>query len=327
MASKFPAEYFSPYAPVIVEQDTTELKVVLPDLTELTLSRDLRNGKATFDVSEIFRTLFENRQEPESIAEAPNLVFETDYLLVTSGVILNGIGPYQALRVVPIRGRENDASVWSYPDILLPQFTSSEKIALKVYEGFPLWLGLRVKSDNDVFFVATLGDGSEEVFALRLSSTILIDCTDLKSLERQDLLKIDFIEGCVPDDPTYVRWVNSMGGWSYWMFDGSRGLGRKTEKGDTFQLAGAKDLDAVETTGELEPTVTEYINCGAEQLDRTDYFALREIASSPLVQIYDVSRSLFTRVIVGSTDFVWDTQTSRGKIDLELTLMSSYTQF
>lgn len=328
--AKAPAHYVSPYAPVIAEQESTELLVTLPGGKEITLSRQLRNGKATFDISGILRSLFENREELDPAPEAPRVVLTTDYQLVTPPVSIkseNITATVEALRTLPKRGKKNDLTEWDNPDLLLVgvQFSGSAK--LKRFKGYPLSVSILTPQDIVVVYTISFTDGEDQAFTRLLSGTIVMDCKDISSIDSSYGYTIDIADSCMPDSPLYVRWINSLGGWEYHMFGGAKGIGRRTEKGDTFKYAEADDPEAIQTDGELAPTVEDYITCGEEQLDEQEFFTLREIASSPLVQVYDVDRKLFTRCLVRNSDIVWDTRTTRGQINLELMLMSPYTQF
>ena len=325
----FPDELISPYAPVIVTQDLTDLDVTVGGKEEVTLTRALRNGLAKFDISGILRTAFVDKSVVGHVPGVPSIPMITDYLLSGETVELSNSSASSSVtpqRVIPPRGKDNDVRGWGYPEILCTLLTEDHRKALlKRYEGFPLYVGLQSRLDETAFTVTKV-DGSQEHFMLSQDIIRLIDCAGFSSLTCRDLM-VEFVDACTPDTPIYVRWINSMGGWEYYMFGGFHGLGQRTKRGDTFRLANASDLNAVEIDGELPPTVTDYVTCGAEQLDRTGFMSLREIATSPYVQVYDTSRKLFTRCLVSSTDIVWNTQASRGQIDLELTLMSPYTQF
>lgn len=329
MATTFPYEFISPYAPVIVTQDLTGLDITVGGREKVTLTRALRDGVAKFDISGILRTAFVNKTLLGVVPGAPSITMIIDYLLSGERVELSNSSASSEVipqRVIPPRGRVNDIGGWGYPEILSTLLTKDHKKAvLKRYEGFPLYVGLQSRADETPFTVTKV-DGSQEHFMFSQDIIRLIDCAGFSSLNSESRT-VTFVDACTPDVPVYVRWINHMGGWEYYMFEGFLGLGQRTKRGNTFRLADASGLNAVETDGELPPTVTDYVTCGAEQLDITSFMSLREIATSPYVQLYDTSRKRFTRCLVSNTDIVWNTQASRGQIDLELTLMSPYTQF
>lgn len=328
MAVTYPDNLVSPYAPVVVTQTTNSLTVAIDGGPTVELTRELKDGEATFDVSNVLRTVFKNEQKKVTVGDAPKLSFIRDFLLSGPDVSLsNSSATYTVTpqRVKPIRGKRNSVQVWNYPAILCALLQLRKEAILKRYEGFPLQIGLQARAD-DTPFTGVLIDGNNQRFMFGPDGILLLDLVNVVSLTTGNYT-IAVEDACIPDDPVYVRWINVMGGWEYWMFDGSRGLGQRVERGESFKLAGFYDLDAAETDGEMPPTVTDYITCGAEQLERPEFEALKGIATSPYVQIYDTVRGLFTRCLVGNTDIVWDTQRSRGQIDLELTLMSPYTQF
>lgn len=327
----YPASVVSPYAPVILVQDTGTFTLNAyhaSGFPDTTLQREVKDGKATFDLSAILKTAFSNVQTPITLLTAPDLNFVNDRLLNSIQFVIDDTHNVIALRGVAERGAPNDMYIQEYPSIMLEAFRHGrDVIYYPKYDGFPIMIGL-FPFGQDTDFHAVTDAGEEYDFKNSLGFTLTLDCRAMSSLSEATYdKKVVFYEGCTPDDPVYVRWINTIGAWEYFMFSGSRGLGQRVERGDTFALAGAYDIDAKETTGELPPTVTDYITCGAEQLERPEFETLKTIATSPYVQIYDTERKAFTRCLVSGTDIVWNTQASRGQIDLELTLMTPYTQF
>lgn len=328
----YPASCVSPYAPVILVQDTgtftltaTRAAVFQP----VTLQREVKDGKATFDLSAILKTTYRDVQTKITVIAAPELDLMNDGLLNSVGFKIDATHTLMAMRCVIPRGKVNDLTqITEYPNIMLEAFRHGrDVIDFPKYDGFPIEIGL-FSFNEDSQFKAVTDAGAEYGFDTIFTFTSTLNCSAISSLvDVTGNKKVTFYEGCTPDDPVYVRWINTIGAWEYFMFSGSRGLGQRVERGDTFALAGAYDIGAKETTGELPPTVTDYITCGAEQLERPEFEALKTIATSPYVQIYDTARKAFTRCLVNGTDIVWNTQAARGQIDLELTLMTPYTQF
>lgn len=347
MAITYPQTPISPIAPVIVTQDSPDLTVQVhnvpgsvTDGSTVQLHRELVNGQARFDISGIVKLAFQNYMADYGVSGLTKLKVYLNRFAVGTYRLQDQWNGY-LLNAIPPRGSDPNTKSWLLPGILTTRLLTTGKATLKRYPGFPLTVGISYRRGYaDPALNIHYASGLDEYpYYGDAGLSYEIDCwgDDMpvyialvsQGTENQQLpdLSVYFEEGCVPDFPVYVRWLNSLGAWEYWMFDGSKGLGQRTERGEVFRLSGADELNATETDGELPPTVTDYITCGAEQLDRVEFMTLREIATSPHVQVYDTSRKLFTRCLIGATDIVWDTQASRGQIDLELTLMSPYTQF
>lgn len=76
---------------------------------------------------------------------------------------------------------------------------------------------------------------------------------------------------CTPNNPFYVRWINQMGGYDYWMFGKRQVFTHKTENKKTFRPYISNILKAQTTTELYKFDVTEQVVVGAEQL-KNEYF-------------------------------------------------------
>lgn len=140
-------------------------------------------------------------------------------------------------------------------------------------------------------------------------------------------ISILFEENCLPDFPVYLRWINRLGGYEYWMFSGRKTFRDDVKRGESYRLGDGQRIDSTATRGELPPTVDSTISCGAEQLDEDDFRLLKGIFLSPYVEKYNEERGLFERVILKDSNAEWDTANSRGVIDLEFSVIDQPIQF
>nr|DAN26490.1 MAG TPA: hypothetical protein [Caudoviricetes sp.] len=138
---------------------------------------------------------------------------------------------------------------------------------------------------------------------------------------------VEFVERCVPEFPVYVRWINRKGGYEYYMFEGFKTFGQVTKRGDMYEVGGYSGMDSVETFGELPPEVENTIACGAQNLSIEDFELLGGIILSPRVEKFNQERQVFERVILKDTAKEWNTSSSRGIINLELTTIKEQIQF
>jgi len=100
-----------------------------------------------------------------------------------------------------------------------------------------------------------------------------------------------------PEHPFYVRWVNALAGWDYWMFDcryvKKRKIGsRKTvERYITNMAASSGNKQTIGLEVEEEVTV------GASQITENEYENISALLYSTFVQWYDESRGKWIDVL------------------------------
>ncbi len=109
---------------------------------------------------------------------------------------------------------------------------------------------------------------------------------------------INIVCRCVPRNPFYMRWINSYGGFDYWMFEKRQTYEREVKSLETFKpyidnFSTAHGTDIV-FRKELESKVT----VGVEGLAANEWRLLSFIARSPFVQWYDEEKQLWTNVVV-----------------------------
>ncbi len=134
-------------------------------------------------------------------------------------------------------------------------------------------------------------------------------------------VRVDFVEGCLPEWPVYIRWVNHLGGFEFHMFKGRKTYTEEADRGDTYVLADAADLDATATRGQLPGEVSRTLACGAGGLDFDMWKFLKGVALSPAVWVYDTSRGEFVQVTLKGTSIEWDSGNATGSVDFELQLI------
>lgn len=132
---------------------------------------------------------------------------------------------------------------------------------------------------------------------------------------------------CTPTNPFYVRWVNQMGGYDYWMFGRRQVLTNKTENKKVFYPY-VTDIKEVQTTKELYRfDVSESVVVGAEQLHNEDFEPLRKIIFSPLVEWYNEKTKRWTIITVADYDFEYNTAKSCQDIEITFNLPDKQLQF
>ena len=93
------------------------------------------------------------------------------------------------------------------------------------------------------------------------------------------------IAQCIPKNPMYLRWRNTLGGWDYWLFGSTQTI--------TFDITDAQTIDRFVADLEHADTLTDYtsktavkkITLGAEGLTTDQAEGLAELLYSVKVQV------------------------------------------
>jgi hypothetical protein len=121
-----------------------------------------------------------------------------------------------------------------------------------------------------------------------------------------------------PEHPFYVRWVNALAGWDYWMFDcryvKKRKIGsRKTVEQYITDMAASSGNK--QTIG-LE--VEEEVTVGASQITENEYECISALLYSTFVQWYDESKGKWIDVLPdGEASFL----NGSPRTDIEITFI------
>lgn len=139
---------------------------------------------------------------------------------------------------------------------------------------------------------------------------------------------IIFVDTEVPCNPFYIRWINQKGGWDTYMFEQHKKYTQEVDRGDQYILSNfGSSRQLIQTRGELAPEFKNIVQAGAEQLDEVDFNMLKEIALSPIVQMYNCDHRSWQRVLVNDTDLTWDTKTPKNTISYEFQLIDEQIQW
>lgn len=118
---------------------------------------------------------------------------------------------------------------------------------------------------------------------------------EIKNNSVADTLQVEVLDA--PEHPFYVRWVNALAGWDYWMFDcryvKKRKIGsRKTvERYITDMAASSGNKQTIGLEVEEEVTV------GASQITENEFECISALLYSTFVQWYDESRGKWIDVL------------------------------
>lgn len=301
----------------------------------ITLRRALRGNRATYDISAYLKSFFKDQKEIVS-----TWLFPDKRLFVMYSV---GGTRRSAINAAQRKGETVDLVNSSTDCVLTLRPRTNNKITISVYTGFPI----------GVCFAYRAAYGSAGITVTRLSragaaSSIVIpntsyniytteftplaipadvDVISVRGGSPGAALDVEFEDTCTPEYPVYVRWINRIGGYEYYMFQGYKTYIQDVKRGDTYTFSRSGDVTGSPFIGELQPDVEDTISCGAEQLSIDEFELLKSITSSPSIELFDVSRDVFDRVILKDSRIEWGTSNSRGVISMELILPKQLTQF
>ena len=128
-----------------------------------------------------------------------------------------------------------------------------------------------------------------------LDASVANSSIEIKNNSVTDTLQVEVLDA--PEHPFYVRWINAMAGWDYWMFDcryvKKRKIGsRKTvERYITDMAASSGNKQTIGLEVEEEVTV------GASQITENEYENISALLYSTFVQWYDESRGKWIDVL------------------------------
>ena len=165
-------------------------------------------------------------------------------------------------------------------------------------------------------------DGVDKGFILGPNPLYLLDASEanssieIKNNSVTDSLQVEVLDA--PEHPFYVRWINALAGWDYWMFDcryvKKRKIGsRKTvERYITDMAASSGNKQTIGLEVEEEVTV------GASQITENEYENISALLYSTFVQWYDESRGKWIDVLPdGEASFL----NGSPRTDIEITFI------
>lgn len=157
-----------------------------------------------------------------------------------------------------------------------------------------------------------------------LSHVILSD-----GLGIQEDATVYFERTCTPDNPFYVRWVNSLGGFEYYMFGQNKVYSDESAGFVDFapvQSEGVESNRSREIIGISEAKRT--VTVGAEQLEKDMFIMLSNMQYSPRIDTYNVALKKWEGVTFDDTTRTkWDTANSLGTIEYVFRLNTPNLQF
>lgn len=130
---------------------------------------------------------------------------------------------------------------------------------------------------------------------------------------------IEIREMPVPAHPFYVRWVNNLGGWEYFMFACNQKNTKQLSANDTFEPFGQYRTIYGERSA-YHKAATSVVEVSTGAIDRQTLESVAELIFSPLIQLYDVELSTWIEIQVkdGKPEMMADQPTGELILSFEL---------
>lgn len=158
---------------------------------------------------------------------------------------------------------------------------------------------------------------SEARFPLYLLDASVANSTiEIVNNSISDSLQVEVLDA--PEHPFYVRWINALAGWDYWMFD-CRYV--KKRKVGSRKMVERYVTDMAATSGNKQTIsleVSEEVTVGASQISENEFECISALLYSTFVQWYDESKGKWIDIIPdGEASFFYGSP----KTDIEITFI------
>lgn len=231
------------------------------------------NGKAIYDLSYIARNVFQ-----DEVVASSNSIYSIDGNIAGS---------------ISIEDEGNQLFFVGYLYNAVQQYDTFENAGMgdsriltetmRTYEGYPFDVSLY--AGERAFNLSTYPSPNQ-------SSTVPVGGSifDFSGVTRyitningQSSGNIYIQQGCVPDRPFYVRWVNRQGGYNYWMFR------RQTDAETTNEYENiiVKRSNIADGQRTIFANVAHTVATSADLLTEDEFNILKGIAYSPRIQWYN----------------------------------------
>ncbi|MDR1544948.1 MAG: hypothetical protein LBS50_11225 [Prevotellaceae bacterium] len=194
----------------------------------------------------------------------------------------------------------------------IPKTSSREHVLINVFD-----------TDTEIVIstVNQLTNNLGEILTNNFGEILEINGTDF-NVKRLPVLHL-----CTPENPFYIRWVNQLGGYDYWMF------GRRQSY--EYKLSGQEEFkpyfDDVETAHGTTKIFTmnakESATVGAEQVTNVEYDVISKVVLSPLIEWYNGELGKWLEIQVNDFEMAKNTGSSAQNIEITFDLPDKQIQF
>lgn len=348
MIARQPAKVHTAFNPVVFEVQTSLEQVEMTvrigsDVIELT--KEAFNGIVLFDISPILTKAFKDAGmvgngtywEDYYLSVNYNVKLEGQeiYFTAVNSVVQAGessslvakqgsfLTKFDRLRFYP--GYERVISVLGFDEANYFNFEGESQRAVnisgKVYNT-------NVKESN--YIAISNNTGVEEYLTTNDDVVITDNLGNPIVIVRGSAgltIKRKYIDTCcVPQQPFYVRWVNTLGGRDYWMFSYRQYESNSiAERKEFIPYTDTSEVSSFTKTLSLKGKQT--ITAGAGNLNSNEYEALKDIIYSPRVEYYNEELGKWIEVQIDDVELSNDTRSFVHGLALNFLLSTRQMQF
>ena len=312
--------------------DPITLYVVIGDDSAMTRTVILTpdpgpDGKARIDLSYIMRRAFVD------VTRYTDARAQIDYNLMARWYIFRGPSvsgkpkPYNyALNAVYQLGSYDSAKG-------LNSFAKLTDTPLIRYEGYPFLITFRIPiPGNDIYYYRWELNGYEVVESDLPSPIVnVLRTADESSVSHLRVTRNNttlgyypISEGCVPQAPFYVRWINTQGGWNSWMFE----LRENADQVDDLSTIQRSATNPNDTQTTVALSASRKVTVGEGLLSKDEYCTLAALPRSPRIQWYNEELQAWQTIVVAEGfSAAWNSRNGFGNVEFTFALPRILTQF
>lgn len=143
----------------------------------------------------------------------------------------------------------------------------------------------------------------------------------------EETIEVQFIPACTPENPFYIRWINRNGGYDYRMFDGSGTDNYSVDEGEVFEPFRRETNQEWGYRSRVSFEARKVVEVAATGLTQAAFASVAAILTSPKVEWYDITQSIFKEVILDeSTTLSWPRNASTADAVLRFRMPGPNTQ-
>jgi len=314
--------------------------------------REFFNGTALFDLSKIVQDYFDDNQTfimPDKIFIDNNLV--QDYKLFESNSGHGIIGApidFVAINAVAQIGESSDMTKRKGTFL-----TGFER--LKKYPGYDLTVSVLGFDDNTSVRIGGTNIATVEIVHANIiipddTRTLSISTggkyvnletnqAEIITNNEGEPIYIRFLDGsyteriiyidnrCLPSSPFYVKWINQIGGWDYWMFSFRQTISRSIGDQQFFNPTVFNQETVNGTTQLTDISATEKVTVGADGLTDNEYECISKLIYSPQKQWYSEKLNKWIEIQLEEGEAEKDTRVKSQQIELTFVMPDPQLQF
>ena len=348
MITKQPDVVHTAFNPVIFEVQTALSQVALDvriGTEVVALNKEAFNGLAVFDISPILSKAFKDTGmigngtywEDSYLAVNYNVKLEGQkiYFTAVNSVVQAGessslvakqgsfLTKFDRLRFYP--GYDRVLSVLGFNEANYFNFEGESQRAVnisgKVY-NFNLKESDYIAISNNTGVDEYLTTNDDVVITDNLGNPIVI----IRGSAGLTIKRKYIDTCCIPQQPFYVRWVNTLGGRDYWMFSYRQYESNSiAERKEFIPYADTSEVSSFTKTLSLKGK--QAITAGAGNLNSNEHDALKDIIYSPRVEYYNEELMSWIEVRIDDVELSNDSRSFVHGLSLNFLLPTRQMQF